>query len=215
MPSHTALIGDVKGSRKLDNWPEVFHKLQVTLKEANHRFAEDMLIPFKPTVGDEFQGALKTPDKAFDVYTFIKASLPVHACFGMGIGDVEKPAGNDIGLRGTAFYRAREALEICKKNKKTLAVCLGDVRAKLEKTVNTILDLVNVIESHWTDRQRQIVNYYRLNPDLTYEKVGAHFRVSKPFVHKVLKATDFVSLSRSESLIAELLAAIADEKRSG
>lgn len=215
MPSHTALIGDIKGSRDLDNWPEVFRKLQETLEEANRRFTDDILIAFKPTVGDEFQGALKTPDRAYDVYTFIKSSLPVSIYCGMGIGEVEKPAEGDSGLRGTAFYRAREALEICKKNKRTLTICLGAERAGSEKIVNTILDLVNVIESHWTERQRQIVNYYRLNPDLTYEKLAVYFGVSKPFVHKVLKATGFVNLSRSERLISELLAEIPDENGRG
>jgi len=163
MPSHTALIGDIKGSRKLDNWPEVFRKLQETLEEANRRFAADILIAFKPTVGDEFQGALKTPDKAYDVYTFIKASLPVSIYFGMGIGEVEKPAEGDSGLRGTAFYRAREALELCKKKGGTLRIKSSGKFSQSENATNTTLLLIETIEHSWTARQREVANHYRLN----------------------------------------------------
>jgi len=207
MPHHAALIGDIRGSRELDNWPEVFGLLKQTLREVNRRFKDEILVKFAPTVGDEFQGALKTPDRAFDVHTFIKASLPVPIYCGLGIGEVEIASEGSVGLRGTAFYRAREALEVCKNERGGLRVISSDGELLADQTINAMLRLMEAIETSWTARQREIVYHYRLHPNLTYERLGTHFGVSKPFVHKVLKATRFASISRSEQLITELLTA--------
>lgn len=205
MPHHCALIGDIKQSRKLDNWPQVYRTLTRTLDEVNRRFADDVLIEFKPTVGDEFQGALKKPDRAYQVYTFIKASLPVAVYCGMGIGEVEKPLQEDVGLRGTAFYRAREALERCKRQQGILRIKSSDESGRFEDTVNTMLLLIETMENSWTRRQTEVAHYYRLHPDYTYEKIGEHFGASKQFVYKILKATHFQVILEAEGQISDWL----------
>ena len=55
------IIGDIKKSRNVDNWSNIFKKVDSTLKGINRAFSSDILIDFKPTVGDEFQGVLKNP----------------------------------------------------------------------------------------------------------------------------------------------------------
>jgi len=205
MTTHCALIGDIKGSRKLDNWPEVFQKLRETLDEVNRRFADDLLAPFKPTVGDEFQGALKTPHNACDIYTFIKSSLPVSLYCGMGIGEVEKSAEGDTGLRGTAFYRARSALEICKKENSVLRTKSSDGENQSDEVINTLLKFVGAIENSWTQRQREIVHFYRLHPEYTHEKMGQYSGISQPAISKILKAANFELVSEGEALVRNII----------
>jgi hypothetical protein len=209
----TAIIGDIKSSRRLENWSQIFQTLQATLDEVNHRFAGQILIPFKPTVGDEFQGALKTRKNAFDVYNFIRARLPVPFYCGIGVGEVEKTASSDGGLRGTAFYNAREALEQCKARKRNLYVIriepplCREEQSSEDEIINTLLALIGVLENSMTRRQREIVAYYRLHPDLTLNQVGEHFGVRQGTVSNILKAAHYHDITAGEHLVKQLLSA--------
>lgn len=204
---HTALIGDIKSSRRLDNWPEIFAALQSTLDEVNRCFADQILIPFKPTIGDEFQGALKTDTRAFDVYDFIRARLPVPFYCGVGVGEVEQTASKDSGLRGTAFYRAREALEQCKAKKRSLYVLRTDPPPSPDdEIINAFLALIGVLENSMTKRQRAIVAFYRLHPNLKLEQVGAHFGVRQGTISNILKAAHYHEISEGERLVRRLMA---------
>ena len=111
MASNCVLIGDIKKSRDVDDWATLFRKLEETLNEINTMFSDDIRIDFKPTVGDEFQGVLKRPKKAYAIYVTFKSNLPVDFYCGIGIGDIERPLENEVGMRGTAFYRARRSEE--------------------------------------------------------------------------------------------------------
>ena len=52
---YTAIIGDIKGSKKLkDRW-EVQNKLRTVLEEINDAYREDIASVFSITLGDEFQ----------------------------------------------------------------------------------------------------------------------------------------------------------------
>jgi hypothetical protein len=200
-----ALIFDVKGSRQLDNWREVFKSIKSTLTAANRHFADNLLVKFQPTVGDEFQGALKSPAKAYDLYTFIKASLPVQIYCGMGIGEVEITGKDATGLRGTAFYRAREALEMSKNAQGLLRISTSDTVDKFSEYWNILLRLMETMELDWTPRQRQIVNYQRLNPELRQNVIARHFKITEPTLSKIFKNAHWEVISITEKYISENL----------
>jgi hypothetical protein len=200
MPS--ALIADVRGSRQLDNWPEVFATITRTLTQTNKRFKDDLVVKFHPTVGDEFQGVLTRPEVAFEAYTFIKARLsPVRLYFGLGVGEVEKSGPGDTGLRGSAFYRARTALEECKKEKGLLRVCVSEEKMPVEKVLNTLLLLTETIELSWTKRQREILNYYRLNPQLIHDQLATHFQVDRSTITHILRDSYYKVIYKAESTL--------------
>ncbi|MCD6453719.1 MAG: hypothetical protein J7L62_00255, partial [Candidatus Aminicenantes bacterium] len=114
MALRCTFICDIKSSRKLKNWRNIFSSIENTLIRVNKEFKEEVFVEFKPTVGDEFQGVLKSSRYAYDVYLFLKKNIPAGFYCGIGVGEVEKTK-KDVGMRGTAFYRAREALEKCKE----------------------------------------------------------------------------------------------------
>jgi hypothetical protein len=205
MPHSAALIADVKGSRQIENWPEVFEVLKKTLREANKRFADQILVKFAPTVGDEFQGALKSPEMAYDVYTFIKASLHVPIYGGLGIGEVEIMANGSAGLRGTAFYRAREALETCKAERGLLRVRSQNQESHLDRILNVILLLAESHEKGWTDRQREVASLHRLHPGETLEKLGERLGVSQSSITQVLNVARFGEIQQAETAIRSIL----------
>ena len=55
---YIAIIGDIKGSKKLDNRNEVQKKLTSVLDDINKKYKDDIYSKFTITLGDEFQGLL-------------------------------------------------------------------------------------------------------------------------------------------------------------
>lgn len=209
MSSTCVLIGDIRNSRDLEDWPTVFGNLEKVLRQVNSKFADDVVVDFVPTVGDEFQGALRDARNAYSVYVQVGASLPVGIYCGIGIGDVEKPLGGDVGMRGTAFYRARDALEECKAKRRSVLVRSSDDACLDDRVTNTLLHFIEVLEGSWTDRQSEVLGFYREHPEYTYEMVGSHFGISKQAISQILKAADWEAVCDGEQLVNHLLAQIS------
>lgn len=203
--SNCVIIGDVKESRKLDDWETIFTELTKTLTGINRRFSDDIVATFSPTVGDEFQGAISTPGKAFDIYTIMRSELQIDIYCGIGIGRIEKPLNREMGMRGSGFYRAREALAVCKKEKRNVFVKSSDTPNPTDLIINTLLRLIEALENSWTKRQREVVNYYRVHPDYTYEQLSKHFGFSKQAASQFLKATSWEVVAEGDKLVKELL----------
>lgn len=205
-----ALICDVRGSRKIENWGEVYTEIEQVLKKINQAFENDFMTFLEFTVGDEFQGVLTTPQNAYEVIKFLKIYMPVRFYCGVGIGEVEIPKSHSGGMRGNAFYRARDAIKICKKEKRDVYIISGidfiDVPA------NGILFLIQTIEEGWSSRQREVVTYYRINSGLTYEKIGKHFGVTRQTIMKILKAAKFKAIREGEEAINRLLFFVSQYK---
>jgi len=209
MSNTCVLIGDIRGSRNLGDWSTVFGNLESALREVNAEFADDVVVAFGPTVGDEFQGALRDATNAYEVYLRVKGRLPTGIYCGIGVGDVEKPLGADVGMRGSAFYRARGALEECKAKGRSLLVRSSDDASLNDRVANTLLHLIEVLEGSWTDRQSEVLGFYRSHPEYTYEKIGSHFGISKQAVSQILKAADWRLIREAETLLHEWLEFIA------
>jgi len=204
MRSGCIIIGDIRKSREIKDWAPLIRKLELVLREVNREFKDEILVPFVPTVGDEFQGGLKSPRYAYDICLKIKRGLSVDHYCGIGIGEIERPLG-EVGMRGTAFYRARNALETCKKLKRWIFLSLGDGESPREKVLNILFRVVEEFQSLWTKRQKEIIDFIRSQGDLTYEKIGDHFGISKQTVSKILKSARWDTVQEVEVVIRDLL----------
>ena len=205
MPNNCVIIGDIKESRNLNNWQNVFKELEKTLTEINGKFSNIIVVNFTPTVGDEFQGSIAIPETAIEIYNFIRSRLQVNIYCGIGIGNIEKPFTNEMGMRGTAFYRAREALDLCKKIKRNIFIKSADVANLTDNTINTLLYFIEVLENSWTKRQREIASYYRLHPDYTHEQLSTYFNVSRQTITKCLKSTHWEVIKQGESIAKAII----------
>jgi len=208
MSSTCVLIADIRSSRNLEDWTSVFEKLLAVLRAVNSEFADDVVVKFEPTVGDEFQGALRDARNAYAVYLRIKAILPAAIYCGIGIGDVEKPLGRDVGMRGTAFYRAREALELCKDRRRNVIVKSSEQGGLADETLNTLLHFIQFLEDSWTTRQKEVLGYYRLHADHTYEQLGSHFGVSRQSIRDIVSAGDWDLIREGEILVNRWLESV-------
>lgn len=84
---------DVKGSKKLKDRAVVQNKILNVLNSLNKEFNEFLIADFMITLGDEFQGVLKTTKSVLKIFKHIKENLflPVEFCCGVGVGSIETP----------------------------------------------------------------------------------------------------------------------------
>ena len=77
----------------------------------------------------------------------------------------------------------------------------SDTPDQTDTIINTLLRFVEVLENSWTQRQKEIANYYRLHPKCTYKQLGANFGITKQATSQILKAANWELVSEAESLV--------------
>ncbi len=164
MNHYIAVIGDMKNSKKMENRRFVQQKLDFVLKYVNKAYCEDISAKFIITLGDEFQGLLKKSEHLFDIIKYIQREMhPVRLRFGIGVGKINTNILYEaaIGADGPAYYAAREMIEQLRKQEKKLRKQAADIQVSTYGTedfeiteINTILTLMRVIESGWSEKQR-------------------------------------------------------------
>lgn len=162
-----ALIGDIKNSKKLSKRAEIQERLQSTLNEINSLYDEHIASCFTITLGDEFQGLLKTSDQILNIIERIKMKMyPVKIRFGIGYGTIETKINRElsIGADGPAFHKARNMIDEIKKNEKAKLGKDINVMFSVDKDydalINATLALCSFVEKKWTKRQREIIYDY-------------------------------------------------------
>ena len=200
-----AVIGDIRGSSSIPDWRTVFRKLSLALDKANRACAGRLLVPFRPTVGDEFQGVVSDAGCALDVMLLIEDRVPARFYLGVGVGTVEIRAHRDTGMRGTAFYRARAALEEAKAHRRSMVVRTDDESRPTDQAVNALLRLRDTLRSRWTTRQRELITYYRAHPGYSYADLAEWLHKSPQAVHKRLKAASWDAVVEAELTAGALL----------
>lgn len=112
MVSVVALIGDLVDSRKSPDRQALHTMLDDVLDVVNRRL--DPIEPAVITVGDEFQGVYRSLGDALTASFWIRISLsPLgDVRFGVGRGEVRTLDTTRGILDGSAFWRARDAIEV-------------------------------------------------------------------------------------------------------
>jgi len=164
---YIAIIGDIKKSKKLEDRKSVQDKLKKTLDNLNKKYIEDISAKFMITLGDEFQGLLCDGINVIEIIEEIQREMyPVEIRFGVGVGAITTEINLEmaIGADGPGYYKARQAIEFLKQNEQKNQTNASDVRIEVDgdnqattTMLNTILLLLSVLKSNWTDRQREII----------------------------------------------------------
>lgn len=199
---YIAMICDIKGSRSLENWASVYDAITGGLKDLNKTYKPSIHIPFKFTVGDEFQGVVRNPSGVCEIINFLKTRLPVQFYCGIGVGEVERIKKGSTAMRGSAFYNARKALDECKRKKRSFYALTGT--ENLDRAINSLFYFIETIESSWTKRQKEVIHYLRKNPELTLERLAQEFNVSKQNISKILKASKYRAVTEGEEGLCAL-----------
>lgn len=207
-----AIIGDIRNSRELESRKEIQDKLNKTLKEINVKYEEDIESKFVITLGDEFQGLLSKGGQLLHVIQDIRMQLyPVEVRFGIGIGEITTDINTEmaLGADGPGYYRARDAIEIIKANEKKNRTVVADIRLendneKQKILINTIFELVRVIEQEWTERQREIIwNIWQYQDG--QQKTAQRMGITQSAVHKALVKGNYYVYEKTLKNVGEVL----------
>src|SRR5882724_1328994 len=113
-PSVFTLIGDIVGSRSVQDRSDMQQRLTEALAEMSQ--ALEPLMPFEVTIGDEFQACFANPGAAVRASLIVRLALlrsaGVDSRYGLGAGEVEVfSQGRPVSQDGPGWWAARDAVE--------------------------------------------------------------------------------------------------------
>ena len=200
-----ALIGDIRGSRELEDRREAQEEFRRVVDSLNDHTPDGSIASrFTVTTGDEFQALLT--DAADAVEAAVSASdrfHPTRLRFGIGRGELDTKVNPNqaIGMDGPCFHRAREAINSA-KNDETWIHVRGWSNV-LDSQINSMFDLVQCVREDWTDRQAQFA--LALKEEGAQKRVADNYGVSKSTVSESLSAGHVQEVRSAENSLAELL----------
>lgn len=208
---YLAVIGDVRGSRHLQDRAAVQAHIERGLAEINREFGSDLAAGFVVTLGDEFQGLLRNPGRLLPLLGHLETLLEgIGLRYGLGWGSLATPLRpKALGMDGPCFHRARAALTEAKQSK-----CWARVHGfgeEHDRILAGILALIGAVRANWTRTQAETVGWMR---KLQSQKaVAARRSVTKSTVSKALRGALYESIMLAEDALTRLLHAYAAEDR--
>ena len=216
-----AVIGDIRGSKRLNNRKEIQDKLREILDKINNKYISDIAAKFVITLGDEFQGLLSAEENLLNILQEIRIQLfPVELRYGIGIGEITTDIDTEmaLGADGPGYYNARSAIEMVRQNEKKNKAVLTDVRLNIGDDdnkqvvlINTIFELIKVIERGWTDKQREIIWDMLQHQDGQVE-VAHRLGITQSYVQKVLAKEGYYTYEKALKDINCSLGGLINEK---
>lgn len=200
-----ALIGDIRGSRELEDRQEAQREFKGVVESLNEHIPNGSISSrFTVTTGDEFQVLLT--DATAAVEAAVSASDRFHPArlrFGIGRGELDTEVNPDqaIGMDGPCFHRAREAIDAARKDGAWLRV--AGWSDDLDRRSNVMFDLVQCVREDWTDRQAQFAS--ALKEAGAQKRVVERFNVSKSTVSESLSAGHVQEVRKAERSLGEWL----------
>lgn len=218
-PPYVAIIGDLKNSKNLKNRRAVQARLETVLEAVNQAYPEALASKFMITLGDEFQGLLKTGTAVLEILERIERGMhPVQLRFGVGVGEITTDIHPDrpLGADGPAYYLARSMIDALKASEKRKMESKVNIRIDIQEhpevsdLLNAIFALAMTIKDQWTPRQIEVMNAY-----LTYGTqidAAKALGINQPAVQKALAAANFYPYRKALDTVAKVFAGIRQEE---
>jgi hypothetical protein len=205
-PLYVAFIADVVASRRIAGTARrtLQKRIGDTLDAVNQRFAGAIAAGFVITIGDEFQGLLRSPEVIPDLLRLLERELPdiqLRVGFGRGTLDTEL-RDTALGMDGPVWHRAREAIETAKA-KDHLGGVFAGFRDDDDLTLNGLARLLYLVRSRLTAKQRLILD--ELLAGHTQMEVARRRRVSKQVVSKQAGVAGFEAYREGDEALRALL----------
>ncbi|MBM6619559.1 SatD family protein [Bacillus suaedaesalsae] len=201
--NYCAIIGDIVGSKKLQNRQETQDHFKNVLNAANEKYDKYIASKFTVTLGDEFQGLLVHPSLSFEIIEFIKDRMnPIELVFGIGIGKMETSFDKhtSIGSDGPAYWYARKMVD--KAKLKEPSVCLFS-NSPEDSLINSLLLYSEMCSRSRTDKQEEIVRLYKVYG--SQKKVADKLNISQSAVSKHLKKAFYHEIDKSNDSVKTFL----------
>ncbi|MFW6205726.1 MAG: SatD family protein [Gemmatimonadota bacterium] len=207
-----ALIGDLVGSRELEDRAEVQVRFRAAIRGLNETWTSELAVPLKLTAGDEVQGLLTDPRAVLAIVLAVSdAVLPARICWGLGRGALSTDLVADVALLdGPCFHRAREAVESAKRSSRWLRA--GGVAEPDGRVLAGLMNLMGAIRSGWTARQAEVVREARGRKQVDVaEALGVH----RSTISRTLASAHYEEVMEGEEAVQSLLGAWSGDRSRG
>jgi len=227
---YIAVIGDIIGSRKIEEWERsrVQRELKRALNEANTNLflQNDVVNRFKAkselfeyevesktviTTGDEFQGLLKEGSNPLRFLRFIQTSLgdKTRIRWGIGKGGLATSFNPDeaVGMDGECFYNARDALDEAKRADFTCRArgfCDFDGKKDLDAVINMLLENLFLLYWDMPPKYRKIYGLHYIKGKSVEDIQRALGYSSNRYIYKALSDPRSKQMIRNELALADL-----------
>lgn len=215
-----AVIGDMKSSRRLDARRAVQAHLKEVLDTINRAYPEDLASSFMITLGDEFQGLLKTGASSIYIIDRIEREMyPVRLRFGLGVGKITTDIDSNmpLGADGPAYYNARRMIDELKASEKKKMESKTNVKIEVQdnagpsELLNTLFALLTAVKETWTARQVEIINAY-LQGGGTQKDAARVLNINQSNVQKSLATAHFYTYRKAVESVAKVLSEIKGDE---
>lgn len=198
------IIGDIVKSQKLDDLAGVVARLKKTLNQINRKYKDELLGKFVIFGGDSFEGALRTPRSAYDIYRHIFMALrPVRVRCVAGIGEVDSLAGgNVLEMTGPVFTRATDALAEIGKARRRPKIYFQVMSGHPDRdaTINTIAMLLEVIRNRWNDRTYEIAGLFE-DTGGNISDIAKTVKLTRRPIYRHLRGRGIIEANKAEEEI--------------
>lgn len=211
-PVFHALIGDMVGSREIEDRGAVQRRLIESLRALNDSHGSAVAVPLRLTSGDELQGLFVAPGAVVDVVSHIADELhPVTFAWGVGVGGISTELTDDIAMvDGPCLHRARRALEEAQRARNWIGV--EGLPALEREVLSALLNLIGALRSEWTETELRYIREARIH---SQREVAHSFDVNQSTVSRALARAHFRTVVAGEEAARSLLEAAAPEEAEG
>ena len=202
---YCAIIGDINNSRALEDRNRVQRKFERTITAINKEFRLEIASRFQITLGDEFQGVLRSPAESYRIIRRVTQLMyPVQFTFGVGVGTISTAFKKEpIAMDGDVFHRARNALDRSKRRKRRLSY---DFDHPSLEVANALVQLMEVQHGRLTPRQQEVSLLIRQHGNQT--RVAKLLRVSQPAIWKAMSTSGIRELHEAEQALGQFLSSV-------
>lgn len=169
------------------------------------------LLPFRRTVGDEFQGVLDDPVSVLDAILTLMRTTTWH--LGVGIGPVDRPLpadGDPTRAHGPAFVAARAAVDLAKSDPHHVAVVAAEAPDEAYD-VEAVLDLLDTVRQGRTRAGWEVADLALTG--LTQAASADRLSISRQAVQQRLRAAGWAVEHAVRPTLVRLLARAEEAAR--
>ncbi len=210
--SIAVLIADLVKSREIEDRERVQKDLKNEIEKVSE---ESKTLISTPSIvrGDEIEIAYENAADCFLQFEKIENILfPRKLRGGIGVGSVDTGIRESVSeMDGSAFHRAREALEESKKTGETPILRIKSKDSGLDEVVNTVFGLLYAIREEWTKRERELSLFYLQNKSKTHEEIADFFDISRPMVSKTLSSAHIKPVVNARDFLYKRLSSTTGE----
>jgi len=202
------LMGDIVGSSDADQFilQQNFAKL---VKKVNEDYPSSFKSPLTITLGDEFQGIVRSEKDAAEVVIALEEyrwdlEIEILIRYSLGLGEISTPINPQIayGMLGPGLSEVREALTEMKEGEDRMMIS-GELDTKMQMKLAMNIFLEKQEEWKWKDRE--IISGFFHYRD--YKKVAEVMGKDVSLIWRRFKSLGFESYLKRKKLVRLIYAA--------